>query len=128
MYKEMVDRYPDDPQLRLDYANTLLYAGKERKASGSRLLLVQPSKVIMFIPGLGVRPFFFSTVCDEAAEQREVYMRVAQDAVVSSLNGMNACVRHRSNSAPARMPALALAIAAATPSAEAPSSTPPPSF
>jgi len=64
----------------------------KRKGNGSRLLLVQPTKVIMFIPGCGVRPFLFSHVCDEAVEQREVYMRVAQDAVVSSLNGMNACV------------------------------------
>ena len=46
----------------------------------------------MFIPGVGVRPFLFSQVCDEKVEQKEVYQRVAQDAVVSALNGMNACV------------------------------------
>jgi hypothetical protein len=67
-------------------------AATTKKGNGSRLLLVQPTKVIMFIPGCGVRPFLFSHVCDEGVEQREVYMRVAQDAVVSSLNGMNACV------------------------------------
>ena len=63
-----------------------------KKANGSRLLLVQPTKVVMFIPGCGVRPFLFSQVCDEQVEQKEVYQRVAQDAVVSALNGMNACV------------------------------------
>ena len=63
-----------------------------RKGNGSRLLLVQPTKVVMFIPGCGVRPFIFSQVCDEEVSQREVYQRVAQDAVVSALNGMNACV------------------------------------
>jgi len=62
------------------------------KSNGSKLLLVQPTKVVMFVPGLGVRPFLFSTVCDERIEQREVYQRVAQDSVVSALNGMNACV------------------------------------
>ena len=63
-----------------------------RNTNGSKLLLVQPSKVVMFIPGCGVRPFLFSSVCDEGVTQREVYQRVAQDAVVSALNGMNACV------------------------------------
>ena len=67
-------------------------AAAAKKASGAKLLLVQPSKVVMFIPGCGVRPFLFSTVCDETTAQREVYQRVAQDAVVSALNGMNACV------------------------------------
>jgi len=62
------------------------------KSNGSKLLLVQPTKVVMFVPGLGVRPFLFSTVCDENTEQRAVYQRVAQDSVVSALNGMNACV------------------------------------
>jgi len=66
--------------------------GLEQKVTGSKLLLVQPSRVVMFIPGSGVRPFLFSTVCDETCSQADVYGRVALDAVVSSLNGMNACV------------------------------------
>lgn len=32
VYKKMSSRYPDDTQLAMDYANTLLYAGKERAA------------------------------------------------------------------------------------------------
>ena len=63
-----------------------------KKAAGSKLLLVQPSRVVMFVPGCGLRPFHFGTVCDDGASQTEVYARVAQDAVCSSLNGMNACV------------------------------------
>jgi kinesin family protein 5 len=46
----------------------------------------------MFVPGCGLRPFHFPTVCDDKAPQHEVYQRVAQDAVCSALNGMNACV------------------------------------
>merc|ERR1719230_1801451 len=46
----------------------------------------------MFVPGCGVRPFYFSTVCDGPTTQLDVYQRVAQDAVCSALNGMNACV------------------------------------
>ena len=64
----------------------------EKRANGSKLLLVQPSRVVMFVPGCGLRPFHFPTVCDDKAAQHEVYQRVAQDAVCSALNGMNACV------------------------------------
>ena len=46
----------------------------------------------MFVPGCGVRPFYFTTVCDGQTTQRDVYQRVAQDAVCSALNGMNACI------------------------------------
>ena len=35
-----------------------------KTGNGSRLLLVQPTKVVMFIPGCGVRPFLFSQVRD----------------------------------------------------------------
>ena len=66
--------------------------GVEKKANGSKLLLVQPSRVVMFVPGCGLRPFHFPTVCDDKVAQPEVYQRVAQDAVCSALNGMNACV------------------------------------
>jgi len=66
--------------------------GDEQGKGGTKLLLVQPSRVVMFVPGCGLRPFHFPTVCDDKVSQLEVYQRVAQDAVTSSLNGMNACV------------------------------------
>ena len=53
-----------------------------KSGAGSKLLLVQPSRVVMFVPGCGVRPFYFTTVCDGQTTQRDVYQRVAQDAVV----------------------------------------------
>ena len=64
----------------------------KKEVKGSKLLLVQPSRVVMFVPGSGVRPFLFSTVCDGQTSQVDFYQRVAQDAVCSALNGMNACV------------------------------------
>ena len=67
-------------------------AAAERKCGSAKLLLVQPSRVVMFVPGSGVRPFVFPTVLDGKASQMEVYVKVAQDAVVSALNGLNACV------------------------------------
>ena len=56
-------------------------ANNKKENGGSKLLLVQPSRVTMFVPGCGVRPFLFSTVCDGNAPQLEVYHKVAQDAV-----------------------------------------------
>ena len=67
-------------------------AAAERKCGSAKLLLVQPSRVVMFVPGSGVRPFVFPTVLDGKASQMEVYVKAAQDAVVSALNGLNACV------------------------------------
>ena len=62
------------------------------KQGGAKLLLVQPSRIVMFVHGCGIRPFLFSNVCSGDVSQTAVYQRVAQDAVVSSMNGMNACV------------------------------------
>ena len=53
---------------------------------------MQPSRVTMFVPGVGVRPFLFGTVLDGQAEQTQVYHTVAQEPVCSALNGLNACV------------------------------------
>ena len=55
------------------------------------MLLVQSSRVTMFVPGVGVRPFLFSTVLDEHAEQTHAYHAIAQESVCSALNGLNAC-------------------------------------
>ena len=63
-----------------------------RRGGEARMLLVQPSRVVMLVPGIGIRPFSFPTVCAGDVAQPEVYQRVAQDAVVSALNGLNACV------------------------------------
>ena len=75
-------------------ANEEVEGGEARggNGGGARLLLVQPTRVTMFVPGVGVRPFLFSSVLDERAEQRRVYQSVAQDSVASALNGLNACV------------------------------------
>ena len=66
-------------------------AAPPRADSGTRLLLVQPSRVTMFVPGVGVRPFLFGTVLDDQTEQTHAYHAVAQESVCSALNGLNAC-------------------------------------
>eukprot|EP01038_Epipyxis_sp_PR26KG_P006489 gene6489-8922_t len=50
------------------------------------------SSVIMHVPGAGVRPFYFSHVFDENANQVKVYEDCAADAVANVLNGFNSCV------------------------------------
>jgi hypothetical protein len=50
------------------------------------------STVCMHVPGVGVRPFHYSTVHKGEASQRAVYERSAQEAVASVLNGFNACL------------------------------------
>ena len=46
----------------------------------------------MHVPGMGVRPFFFSSLYDGPATQQTVFDNSACDAVSSALNGFNACV------------------------------------
>ena len=75
-------------------------AAPPRADSGARLLLVQPSRVTMFVPGVGVRPFLFGTVLDEQTEQTHAYHAVAQESVCSALNGLNACVLPASRLSP----------------------------
>ena len=75
-------------------------AAPPRADSGTRLLLVQPSRVTMFVPGVGVRPFLFGTVLDDQTEQTHAYHAVAQESVCSALNGLNACVLPASRLSP----------------------------
>jgi hypothetical protein len=67
-------------------------AGAKRKLGTSSILAVQQSRVVAYVPGQGVRPFRFNRVFDEDATQKALYETVAQDAVVTALNGINACV------------------------------------
>ena len=46
----------------------------------------------MHVPGMGVRPFFFSSLYDGQASQQIVFDNSACDAVLAALNGFNACV------------------------------------
>ena len=57
--------------------------GAAQVGGGSRLLLVQRSRVLMFVPGCGVRPFLFPTVCDGGVEQAEVYQHAYWAAAVA---------------------------------------------
>mmetsp|Transcript_33059 Transcript_33059/g.104597 ORF Transcript_33059/g.104597 Transcript_33059/m.104597 type:complete len:772 (-) Transcript_33059:70-2385(-) len=67
-------------------------AQPEGTTVSARVLNVAPGRVTMFMGGRGVRPFFFSRVFDDASEQTQVYGQTARDAVVSALNGFNACI------------------------------------
>ena len=63
------------------------------RGAGARVLLVQPpSRVLMFYPGVGLRPFEFSRVFDGAETQAAVYESTARVAVAAALNGLNACL------------------------------------
>jgi len=64
----------------------------EPKKRGVRVLAVQDSRVVLFVPGIGIRPFHFGGVYDRTTEQRAVYEDTARDAVLSVLNGFNACL------------------------------------
>ena len=48
----------------------------------------------MHVPGMGVRPCFFSSLYDGDASQQKVFDNSACDAVSAALTGFNACVLH----------------------------------
>jgi len=66
--------------------------GEAPKRDGARLLAVMPpTRVAMFQPGAGIRPFVFARVFDDGSTQQEVYDQGARDSVCAALNGFNAC-------------------------------------
>ncbi len=50
------------------------------------------SAQVMYVPGSGIRPFNFSRTFEQETSQMQVYKQFAQEAVVSAMNGFNACV------------------------------------
>lgn len=67
-----------------------VHAAVHRKGGSACLLAVQRSRVTMYVPGVGLRPFQFGEVHGHGAEQAEVYSLSAHDAVIAALNGFNA--------------------------------------
>jgi hypothetical protein len=65
---------------------------QRRRSGRSRVLSVERSKVVAFVPGVGVRPFNFAHIFDKEASQEDLYSAFAQNAVLCALNGFNACV------------------------------------
>ena len=59
---------------------------------GARVLFSSSSRIVMYVPGIGVRPFTFSRVFDSTASQEAVYTHTAREAVLFLLNGFNTCV------------------------------------
>jgi len=67
--------------------------GEAPSREGPRLLAVTPpTRLAMFQPGSGVRPFVFAHVFDGNASQEEVYEHTARSSVCAVLNGFNACL------------------------------------
>merc|ERR1712166_451140 len=64
----------------------------EAKKRGARVLAVQESRVVLFVPGIGIRPFHFPAGFEKTNSQRDVYESTARDSVLSVLNGFNACL------------------------------------
>jgi hypothetical protein len=50
------------------------------------------SSVSMHIPGMGVRPFYFSNVFDEESSQIEVFELGAMASISAAMNGFNSCI------------------------------------
>lgn len=67
-------------------------AGHLQRRDGPRLLGLHPARVVMYVPGMGVRPFSFSRVLGGDVGQAACYDACAQPAVCAVLNGWNACV------------------------------------
>jgi len=59
---------------------------------GPRLLGLHPSRVVMYVPGMGVRPFPFSRVFSGSTTQATCYDQCARQAICAALNGWNACI------------------------------------
>lgn len=66
--------------------------GEAPKREGPRLLAVTPpTRVAMYQPGAGIRPFVFQRVLDETASQEMVYASSVRSSVCAALNGYNSC-------------------------------------
>mmetsp|Transcript_63376 Transcript_63376/g.205750 ORF Transcript_63376/g.205750 Transcript_63376/m.205750 type:complete len:502 (-) Transcript_63376:69-1574(-) len=81
----------------LDAANTVEAAedelGDAPRRDGPRVLAIfPPTRVAMFQPGVGVRPFIFKRVFDQGAEQHKVYNDACRTSICAALNGFNACL------------------------------------
>jgi len=63
-----------------------------RHGGHPRVLSLQESQAIMYVPGHGIRQFFFENVVKPQASQHEVYAKAAQPIVFSFLNGFNSCL------------------------------------
>jgi len=75
-----------------DEVQTIEETAVEAKKRGARVLAVQESRVVLFVPGIGIRPFHFPAVFEKTNSQRDVYESTARDSVLSVLNGFNACL------------------------------------
>ncbi|GAB5356907.1 hypothetical protein AAMO2058_000328700 [Amorphochlora amoebiformis] len=64
----------------------------ERKGGGPRVLAVEGAQVVMYLPGMGIRPFHFDVVKDHKTTQTAMYSDIARDSVVTALNGFNAAI------------------------------------
>lgn len=51
-----------------------------------------PTRIAMFQPGAGIRPFVFARVFDGDCQQDNVYEHAARGSVCAALNGFNACL------------------------------------
>uniref|UniRef100_A0A0G4I7F4 Kinesin-like protein n=1 Tax=Chromera velia CCMP2878 TaxID=1169474 RepID=A0A0G4I7F4_9ALVE len=65
---------------------------EERQRDSARVVSLQPCCVVMHVPGAGLRPFAFVRVFSPDSSQETVYRETGLRAVVSALNGVNACL------------------------------------
>lgn len=67
------------------------FGRRRHTRDGARVLAARDNRVVMFVPGTGVRPFHFAQVHDAGTDQATMYERAARPTVTSALNGFNAC-------------------------------------
>eukprot|EP00808_Paulinella_micropora_P002433 g29821.t1 len=63
-----------------------------RRTGAVRLISVEPSCIVMYVPGPGLRQFFFARVLDSTTPPGQVYDRSTRAAVAAALNGRNSAV------------------------------------
>ena len=56
------------------------------------MLASDDSRVTMYVPGQGVRPFTFEHVITPGGTQLDLYERTARTSIIAALNGFNACL------------------------------------
>eukprot|EP00750_Incisomonas_marina_P026413 INCI5905.3.p1 GENE.INCI5905.3~~INCI5905.3.p1 ORF type:complete len:930 (+),score=139.00 INCI5905.3:402-3191(+) len=65
---------------------------QRRAASRAQFVGTQPTQVVMYMPGAGVRPFTFPRVFGVDVDQRGIFDGLGREVVMGAMSGFNACL------------------------------------
>jgi hypothetical protein len=68
------------------------FEARERRGGSSRLVALSKTEVLMYVPGMGARPFPFATVMPGSTSQAGVYEKAGRPMLVGALNGFRTCI------------------------------------